>query len=58
MARLERLGVLHYSVDFQTGVPRFNRFSGKPEGHHGISALGRLVLKRVGLLGETASLQS
>jgi hypothetical protein len=52
LERLERYGLLklHITTDMDTRMPRFNRFSGKPEGYRMLSALGRRVLTRVGLL--------
>ncbi len=49
--KLEQLGLLkvRISVDTETHLPEFDRFSGEPRGHHYITAIGRLLLHRVGL---------
>jgi hypothetical protein len=51
LARLERLSLLNNQihVNMETKLPRFDQFSGKPEGYLSITALGRLVLSRIGL---------
>ncbi|WGS19282.1 MULTISPECIES: hypothetical protein [unclassified Bradyrhizobium] len=57
LQKLERLALLnnHIRVDHETGLPQFDRFSGEPEGCLSITALGVLVLTRVGLAEAEAS---
>jgi hypothetical protein len=57
ISRLERLGLLHnwIRVDHETELPKFDRFTGEAIGTIVITALGRLVLRNVGLLDETTT---
>lgn len=49
--KLERLGLLNFriNVDFDTKLPNFDQFSGRPKGYHTITRLGELILERIGL---------
>ncbi|OEU68103.1 MAG: hypothetical protein BA863_07910 [Desulfovibrio sp. S3730MH75] len=50
---LERLGLIrpHYRIDRDTGMPEFDKFSGKPSvAYRDLTSLGRLLLKQIGLL--------
>ena len=51
IAKLERLSLLHFSIrmDRDNKAPKFDFFSGRPEGHHSINSLGRLLLRRANL---------
>lgn len=52
---LERLGLIqaHYNLDRDTGLPEFDRFSGKQKAsYYDTSSLGRLLLKHIGLIEE------
>jgi hypothetical protein len=51
IARLERLSLLqkHVPLDSKTKLPEFDSFTGEPKGSHHVTALGHLVLKRIGL---------
>jgi hypothetical protein len=51
--KLEQFGLLHFriSMDRNTGLPEFDSMSGEPRGNYNVSALGKLLLKRVGLEG-------
>lgn len=49
---LERLGLIqpHYNIDRKTGLPEFDKFSGKPKAsYYDVSPLGRLLLEHIGL---------
>ena len=49
---LERLGLIrgHYNTDENTGIPEFDKFTGKPIiAYRNITTLGRLLLKQIGL---------
>jgi hypothetical protein len=49
---LERLGLIqpHYNIDRETGLPEFDKFSGKPKAsYYDVSPLGRLLLEHIGL---------
>jgi len=50
---LERLGLIqaHYNLDRETGLPEFDRSSGKQKAlYYNTSSLGRLLLKYIGLI--------
>ena len=52
---LERIGLIrsHYRMDRDTGMPEFNRFSGKPAvSYRDLTPLGRMVLKQIGFSEE------
>ena len=52
---LERLGLIqaHYNLNRETGLPEFDRFSGKQKvSYYSTSSLGRLLLKYIGLIDE------
>jgi len=54
-AHLERLGLIqpHYNIDRETGMPKLDKFTGKPKvSYYEVSPLGRLLLKNIGLLNE------
>ena len=48
---LERLRLLRFSVqmDRSSGIPEYDKFTGQPKGSHAISALGRRVLRQIGI---------
>jgi hypothetical protein len=50
LARLERLLLLnkYIRIDHETKLPHFDQFTGEPEGHLSITALGKLILVRIG----------
>jgi hypothetical protein len=52
ISRLEILKLLDYRIlmDRETNLPRFDHYTGRPEGYHRVTALGERVLRRVGLL--------
>lgn len=50
---LERLGLIrpHYRIDRDTGMPEFDKFTGKPSvSYRDLTSLGRLVLKQIAML--------
>jgi hypothetical protein len=50
---LERIGLIrsHYRIDKNTGIPEFDKFTGKPSvSYRDLTALGRLLLKQIDLL--------
>lgn len=50
---LERIGLIksHYRIDRKTGIPEFDKFTGKPSvSYRDVTMLGRLVLKQIDLL--------
>jgi len=52
---LERIGLIrsHYRIDKDSGIPKFDKFTGKPSVSYGdLTALGRLVLKQIDLFEE------
>ena len=51
IARLERLSLLHKNIqlDHETKLPELDILTGEPKGSYGVTALGYLVLKRIGL---------
>jgi hypothetical protein len=51
IARLERLSLLkkRLQLDNKTNFPEFDRRTGEPKGNHEVTALGSLVLNRIGL---------
>lgn len=55
---LERLGLIqaHYRTDSRTGMPEFDKLSGKPKvTYHDLTLLGRLLLRFIGLLKKEES---
>ncbi|EGQ8080102.1 hypothetical protein ACVTP5_002942 [Vibrio parahaemolyticus] len=53
---LERLGLIRsrYRIDRQTGMPQFDKHTGKPSvSTRSITPIGKLLLKQIGLYGET-----
>ena len=52
---LERLGLIrsHYRMDRNTGVPAFDRFSGKPSvSYRDLTPIGQMILKQIGFTDE------
>ena len=52
---LERLGLIrsHYHMDRNTGMPEFDKFSGKPSvSYRGLTPIGRMILKQIGFTDE------
>jgi len=48
---LERIGLIqpHYRIDSETGIPEFDRFSGKPDvSYRDLTPLGRMLLRQIG----------
>lgn len=55
---LERLGLVkgHISVDRNTGLPEFDKFSGKPRtSYTSITHLGRMLLREIGMIDSEAA---
>jgi hypothetical protein len=52
---LERLGLIrsHYHMDRNTGMPEFDKFSGKPSvSYRDLTPIGRMTLKQIGFTDE------
>ena len=52
---LERLGLIqpHYNIDRDTGMPEFDKFTGRPKAsYYDVSPLGKLLLKNIGLIND------
>lgn len=52
---LERIGLIrsHYLMDRNTGMPEFDKFSGKPSvSYRGLTPIGRMILKQIGFTDE------
>jgi hypothetical protein len=52
---LERLGLIqpHYKIDRDTGMPEFDKFTGRPKSsYYDVSPLGKLLLKNIGLIND------
>lgn len=48
---LERIGLIqsHYRIDHETGIPEFDRFSGKPDvSYRDLTPLGKMLLRQIG----------
>lgn len=52
---LERIGLIrsHYRMDRNTGMPEFDKFSGKPSvSYRDLTPIGRMILKQIGFTDE------
>jgi hypothetical protein len=52
---LERIGLIrsHYRMDRNTGMPEFDKFSGKPSvSYRDLTPIGRMILKQIGFADE------
>lgn len=55
---LERIGLIrsHYRIDMDTGMPEFDKFSGKPSvSYRDLTPIGKMVLKQIGFDDENNS---